>query len=772
MYKNIVKVSRIIFITVFFAGLLFPTGTAVRADDTVTPEPPSETAEVVVQQEVSVTEATPETPLVVTPQVAETEDPLVVEQENTDDIFAAISESGSVITDNAGNELPMASVEVAEVIAGADPYIIRPSLHGDVTYRFLVSCVGYINDATNECIETSYPVQMAVNFAAPGETINIEAANYNETVQISSVVVLNGIGGIATVNAFILMGGENVTGSSNVFAPLVYVNNGATINDGLLLAATGGTVNVAPGSYNGQIKIKKSVHLIGAGKASTNILQSGALTSSGSYDLSSIIDVSGFNVEAEISGFNVSGSGLTASTDRIAAIYVFDAATANIHDNLISVGDTPGVTGVGVQVGRSYSTNIGTHAHADIWNNEIVNFTAYGVSVEHDDYPKSLSHGTTAYIHDNLINGGGVLPVGDQFGIRVFNETDSQFGNNARATIAHNLIINNSYAGILLVNARDINVHHNVITDNLNGVVTQTRVSGGVHDNDIYNNTNNNAILNGLLNSSMFSNNWWGTDPKIDGGPGNLNLVNTLPLRVKAVNPDVGIGTFSDPNAENNSFNWYGEDIDEDGVLNGYDNCPTNSNPTQDPSICNGDTDGDLILNNIDNCPTTPNHNQADSNGNGIGNACEKRTSGEVINGFEIPVTGAQTLSCSTADELQLDLTDGTKLVVAFNSILCGYEAILTQEVEETLPLVELPTGSYLQKALTYQLIKDGEVIPDLPTPVLASIKFSVGDDTQNLSILYWDSTVNNWVDLGGTFTDGNFSVETSKTGTFVLVLK
>ena len=87
------------------------------------------------------------------------------------------------------------------------------------------------------------------------------------------------------------------------------------------------------------------------------------------------------------------------------------------------------------------------------------------------------------------------------------------FGNNARATIAHNLIINNDYAGILLVNARDMNVHHNVITGNLNGMVTQTRVSGGVHDNDIYGNTNFNAILNGTLTSSMFSDNWWGTNP-------------------------------------------------------------------------------------------------------------------------------------------------------------------------------------------------------------------------------------------------------------------
>ena len=708
MNKKLVKVSRIIFIVFFIAGLLFPAGVVVRADDAVTPEVPAESTEVVVPPEEPAAEVASESSVVESAQGTDT-DPTPVE-ETAADVMTVIAESGSVITDDAGNELPMASSVVAEAIAGSDPYIIRPSIHGDVTYRFLVSCVGYTNDATNECIETPYPVQMAVNFAAPGETINIEADNYNETVQISSNVILNGIGGIASVNAFILMSGENVTGSTNVFAPLVFVNNGASINDGLLLAATNGTVNVAAGTYNEQIKIKKSVHLIGEGKATTSILYSGALTSSGSFDVSSIIEISGDNVQAEVSGFNISGNGLTSTTDRIAAIYVFDSAEANIHDNLISVGNTPGKTGVGVQVGRSAAVNSGTHAHAEIWNNEIVNFTTYGISVEHDDYPRSLTHGTTAYIHDNLIDGAGVAPVGDQVGIRVFNEGDSVFGNNARATIAHNLIINNDYAGVLLVNARDMNVHHNVITGNLNGVVTQTKVSGGVHDNDIYNNTNNNAILNGILDLSMFSNNWWGVDPKIDGGLGGLNLVNTLPLRTKAVNPAVGIGSFSNPLAENTPFIWYGEDMDEDGVLNGDDNCPTDSNPSQDPSVCNGDIDGDLILNNIDNCPTTPNHNQVDTNGNGVGNACEKDSPRDELNGVEIPVTGAQALNCSTADELQLDLSDGSKLVVAFNSILCGYEATLTQEVEETLPTVELPTGNALQKALTYQLIKEGEV--------------------------------------------------------------
>ncbi len=370
--RKIIGLSKIIFIVVFIFSLLFPGGTAVFAEDT---PPTVETTEVVVS----------ETP---PPDIDRVEQPkdetAPVVEETPEEVITAIVESGSVITDESGVELPMASAEVVEMIAGSDPYIIR----GAVTFRFLVDCSAFTNSATQQCIETTHPVQMAVNFAESGETVNIEANTYNETVQISTAVILNGVGGNAILDAFILMFGEDVTGSTNVFAPLVYVNNGAKINDGLLLADENGTVRVAAGTYSEQIKIKKSVKLVGAGKASTNILYSGALTDSGSYDVSSIIEISGLTTTAEISGFNIEGGGLTAPTDRIAALYVFQGATANIHDNRIALGDTGTKSGVGVQVGRSTTTG-GSHGNATIWNNQIVNFTTLGVSVEHDAFQDS-----------------------------------------------------------------------------------------------------------------------------------------------------------------------------------------------------------------------------------------------------------------------------------------------------------------------------------------------------------------------------------------------
>ncbi|MGB0621822.1 MAG: hypothetical protein ACPGVZ_20340 [Myxococcota bacterium] len=58
-------------------------------------------------------------------------------------------------------------------------------------------------------------------------------------------------------------------------------------------------------------------------------------------------------------------------------------------------------------------------------------------------------------------------------------------------------------------------------------------------------------------------------------------------------------------------------DGDNDGVADGFDNCPDVPNPSQ------GDADGDGIGDRCDLCRDVADLNQTDENGNGVGDACE-----------------------------------------------------------------------------------------------------------------------------------------------------
>ncbi|MDP1714434.1 MAG: thrombospondin type 3 repeat-containing protein [Anaerolineales bacterium] len=213
---------------------------------------------------------------------APTEEPVVEvapPTESVSDVVAALAEANAVLVDADGNPIPMASQEAAEALTALDPYIVRAG----VTHRFLTDCTGQPVDANNTCTVSTTPIQAAIDFAFAGETVNVEAGTYNENVIIAKQLVLTGLGAGATTTSFTLNNGASVTGSSNIFAPLVNVNAGAKIQDGILLASPGGTVNVAAGTYvwAGAITIDKSLTIQGAGREDTIVQRAGT---PGTYD--------------------------------------------------------------------------------------------------------------------------------------------------------------------------------------------------------------------------------------------------------------------------------------------------------------------------------------------------------------------------------------------------------------------------------------------------------------------------------------------------------
>ncbi|HEU4759982.1 MAG TPA: thrombospondin type 3 repeat-containing protein, partial [Dehalococcoidia bacterium] len=85
------------------------------------------------------------------------------------------------------------------------------------------------------------------------------------------------------------------------------------------------------------------------------------------------------------------------------------------------------------------------------------------------------------------------------------------------------------------------------------------------------------------------------------------------------------------------------EDFDGDGVVDATDNCPDNANPAQTNTdgdglgdACDPDDDNDGVPDATDNCPLTANPGQGDQDGDGVGDACDPDVDGDgVANGAD-----------------------------------------------------------------------------------------------------------------------------------------
>ena len=107
-------------------------------------------------------------------------------------------------------------------------------------------------------------------------------------------------------------------------------------------------------------------------------------------------------------------------------------------------------------------------------------------------------------------------------------------------------------------------------------------------------------------------------------------------------------GVMTDNTAQTSVFFTIVLDADGDGIPDPTDNCPTTPNPDQADtdhdgigdacdSTPNGDTDNDGIDNLVDNCPTTPNPDQADTDHDGIGDACDSTPRGPPTFSLQFP---------------------------------------------------------------------------------------------------------------------------------------
>jgi hypothetical protein len=116
-------------------------------------------------------------------------------------------------------------------------------------------------------VNPTLKIQGAVNAAQSGDIINVAAGKYLENVNINKGLILKGTGS-PTASSFTLNAILR-TGSGGITAPIVNVKSLAKIQDGVTLASSGGTVNVAAGKYLENVKIDKSLTIKGAGAINT-----------------------------------------------------------------------------------------------------------------------------------------------------------------------------------------------------------------------------------------------------------------------------------------------------------------------------------------------------------------------------------------------------------------------------------------------------------------------------------------------------------------------
>jgi hypothetical protein len=144
-----------------------------------------------------------------------------------------------------------------------------------------------------------------VSVAAAGGIVHVAAGAYAEAVTINKNLTLIGTGN-PTANSFTLTNGADVSGSIGITAPTVFVDQlgapGAKIQDGVLLASAGGTVNVAAGTYTQTVTINKNLTLQGASGAVIQVTGGTALTLSGGA-----VTVNDFSIQGSTLGVSITG---------------------------------------------------------------------------------------------------------------------------------------------------------------------------------------------------------------------------------------------------------------------------------------------------------------------------------------------------------------------------------------------------------------------------------------------------------------------------------
>lgn len=272
----------------------------------------------------------------------------------------------------------------------------------------------------------------------PTGTILTNGGDFTATSNHGFDIDPSGVVNLGSGNAFIdaptvQLGDDiNTTGTISGTASVVQVeNDGAQIQDGVDVAASGATVNVAAGNFVEEISINKDLSLLGSGKGVTNIISPDLLTNEfvTSQPNKPIILVENAD-NVFIDGVTVDGAGKGNDNYRFIGIAYVNAGGEISNSQVINITDTP-------FSGRQHGNAI--YAYADDGNDHVLNTTDNMISNFQKNAITYVGEGLSGTISGNMIEGMGATAVTAQNGI--------QMSYGATGVISGNTISDISYTG-------------------------------------------------------------------------------------------------------------------------------------------------------------------------------------------------------------------------------------------------------------------------------------------------------------------------------------
>ena len=287
---------------------------------------------------------------------------------------------------------------------------------------------------------------------------------------LASVVSLSATIGVAPAAAsppatYVATSGVNSPSCGSMHQPC------QTISYALGLTQAGGTIEVAPGTYNEQLVISRPVSIIGAGPAQTVIEPSSLPTTAADTDSNipelAVVDVTAGTMWASLQGLTIDGSAASTQFSGCGQDFVgiyYQDASGSLDDVDVTNIELPTAL-FGCQDGQGIyvATDSGSATPSNVTMSDVFvnSYDKNGITC--DDI------GTICSIENSQVTGIGPTPLIAQNGIQIWGSS---------ASIVNDMVSGNSYTnpyypsdfysavGILVINASGLTVTGNRISAN------------------------------------------------------------------------------------------------------------------------------------------------------------------------------------------------------------------------------------------------------------------------------------------------------------------